>query len=69
MSRNTQSYTEQRRTFLKTMAVAGGATATVLLTGQAAGASPEQNLSPEAPENRGYHETPHIRNYYRIARL
>jgi len=51
------------------MAVAGGATATVLLTGQAAGASPEQNLSPEAPENRGYHETPHIRNYYRIARL
>jgi nitrous oxide reductase len=69
MSRKTQSYTEQRRTFLKTMAVAGGATATVLLTGRAAGASPEQNASPEATENRGYHETPHIRTYYRIARL
>lgn len=51
------------------MAVAGGATATVLLTGRAAGASPEQNASPEATENRGYHETPHIRTYYRIARL
>ena len=69
MSRKTQSYTEERRTFLKTMAVAGGATAAVVLTGRAAFAAPEQNLSPKAAENRGYHETPHIRTYYRIARL
>lgn len=51
------------------MAVAGGATAAVLLSGRAAAQSPEQNLSPEAEDNRGYHETPHIRNYYRLARL
>jgi len=69
MSRKTQSYTEERRTFLKTMAVAGSATAAVVLTGRAAVASPEQNPSPKAAENRGYHETPHIRTYYRIARL
>jgi nitrous oxide reductase len=69
MSHKTQSHTEQRRAFLKTMAVAGSATAAVVLTGRAAAASPEQDLSPGAAENRGYHETPHIRTYYRKARL
>jgi len=69
MSRKTRSYTEDRRTFLKTMAVAGSATAAAVLTGRAVAASPEQNLSPEAADNRGYHETPHIRTYYRTARL
>ena len=69
MSHKPQSHTEQRRAFLKTMAVAGSATAAVVLTGRAAVASPEQDLSPEAAGNRGYHETPHIRTYYSKARL
>jgi len=69
MRRKTRSYTEDRRTFLKTMAVAGGATAAVALTGRVAVAAPEQDLSPGATKNRGYHETSHIRTYYRMARL
>ena len=69
MSRKTSSYTADRRTFLKKLAVAGGATAAVAVSGRAAVASPEQGIESEPAKRKGYHETPHIQSYYRSARL
>ena len=69
MSRKSSSYTADRRTFLKKLAAAGGATAAVAVSGRAAVASPEQGTAPEPAREEGYHETPHIRSYYRSARL
>ena len=63
-----QSQTEERRTFLKKLAAAGGATAAVSISGQAV-ASPEPGPASEPTRDRGYHETPHIRHYYRTAKL
>lgn len=68
MTRKSPMHTEERRTFLKKLAAAGGATAAVAIGGQAA-ASPEPAPASEPAKNRGYHETPHIRDYYRTARL
>ena len=61
-------HTEERRTFLKKLAAAGGATAAVAIGGQAA-ASAEPAPASEPAKSQGYHETPHIRDYYRTARL
>ena len=69
MSRKMSSYTADRRTFLKKLAAAGGATAAVAMSGRAAVASPEQDTTSEPAKQRGYHETPHIHSYYRSARL
>ena len=69
MSRKSQTNTEQRREFLKQLAVAGGATAAVALTAGAAAAEPEPAPGIAKEEPRGYQETPHIRTYYRTARL
>ena len=69
MSRKSSSYTADRRTFLKKLAAAGGATAAVAMSGRAAVASPGQGTKSEPPEQEGYHETPHIHSYYRSARL
>ena len=69
MRRKTSSYTADRRTFLKKLAVAGGATAAVAVSGRAAVASPEQGIESEPAKQKGYHETPHIHSYYRSARL
>ena len=69
MSRKSSSYTADRRTFLKKLAAAGGATAAVAMSGRAAVASPEQGTVPEPARQEGYHETPHIHSYYRSARL
>jgi hypothetical protein len=69
MSRKMSSYTADRRTFLKKLAAAGGATAAVAMSGQAAVASPEQGKASAPAKQRGYHETPHIHSYYRSARL
>jgi hypothetical protein len=63
-----QSQIEERRTFLKKLAAAGGATAAVAISGQAV-ASPEPGPASEPTRDRGYHETPHIRHYYRTAKL
>ena len=68
MTRQSRKYTEERRTFLKKLAAAGGATAAVAMSGQAT-ASVGADLASETTEDRGYHETPHIRNYYRTAKL
>ncbi len=68
MTRQARKITKGRRDFLKTLAAAGGATAAVAISGQAA-ASPEQAPASAANEERGYRETPHIRKYYRTAKL
>ena len=69
MTRQSRTYTEERRTFLKKLAAAGGAGAAVAMTSRSAFASPDQEPAPAATKQRGYHETPHIRDYYRTAKL
>jgi hypothetical protein len=69
MSRKSSSYTADRRTFLKKLAAAGGATAAVAVSGRAAVASPELGIESEPAKQKGYHESPHIQRYYRSARL
>jgi len=69
MSRKSRTNTEDRRAFLRKLAVAGGATAAVAMTGRAAVAAPVQEAPSDGNENRGYRETPHVRTYYRTARL
>lgn len=59
-----------RRQFLKTAAVAGGA-ATVVVAGKSALAETADVTTaqePTAKEPAGYHVTPHIDTYYRLAR-
>jgi nitrous oxide reductase len=60
-----------RRRFLKTAALAGGA-ATVAVAGGAAVAGSTQSAPAAersvAPGSKGYHVTPHIEAYYRLAR-
>lgn len=69
MTRKSRTYTEERRTFLKKLAAAGGAGAAVVMTSRSALASADNEPAPEASKQRGYHETPHIRDYYRTAKL
>jgi hypothetical protein len=69
MTRKSRTYTEERRTFLKKLAAAGGAGAAVVMTSRSALASADTEPAPEATKQRGYHETPHIRDYYRTAKL
>ena len=69
MTRKSRTYTEERRTFLKKLAAAGGAGAAVVMTSRSALASADNEPAPEATKQRGYHETAHIRDYYRTARL
>ena len=58
-----------RRTFLKSAALAGGA-ATLALTAEAVLAEASSGPSPDGPgkPSRGYHVTPHVEEYYRLAR-
>ena len=60
-----------RRAVLKRMAVAGGA-ATAAVAGGAAIAKVSEETpqgTSEAPGEKGYRETPHIKQYYRLARF
>ena len=68
MTRQSRKQTEERRIFLKKLAAAGGATAAVAMSNQAV-AAPDLDLASEETQERGYHETPHIRSYYRTAKL
>lgn len=63
-----------RRRFLKTAALAGGTAGVAAVTGvtvaetlQPAGEAAAP-AAPAAPAARGYHVTPHIEAYYRLAR-
>ena len=59
-----------RRAFLRSMVAAGGAAA-VVVASESTVAQPEPTGSspePRAPAKaRGYHVTPHIETYYRLA--
>jgi nitrous oxide reductase len=60
-----------RRRFLKTAALAGGAATAAVIGGAAvAESTPLAPVSERdaAPVAKGYHVTPHIEAYYRLAR-
>lgn len=69
MSRKSRVDAGERRNFLKTLAVAGGATAAVAVGGRSVMAEPAGARAPAKPERQGYRETPHIRTYYQKASL
>lgn len=72
MSNKIERPKRDRRTFLKGVAAAGGATAVAVAGGAAvADLTPEEAPKAEAkaPESKGYRETAHIREYYRLAQL
>jgi nitrous oxide reductase len=58
-----------RRKFLKDLAVAGGATAAVMVSGGAQAAEPETADAGEARVDEGYKVTPHVETYYSKARF
>ncbi len=63
-----QQVGQDRRAFLKGMAVAGGATAVVVATAGAANAAPQQPAQ-NKPRSQGYRLTAHINRYYETARF
>ena len=63
--------TGDRRTFLKAVAAAGGAAALSTLSTAPLAATGKSDSPPGADdrtESRGYRETAHIRDYYKIIR-
>lgn len=58
----------ERRRFLRTASVAGGAAALAGATGQAVAAG-DPPPAEDARASRGYHETEHVRAYYESARI
>lgn len=63
--------TGDRRTFLKAAAAAGGAAALSTLSTAPLAATDKSDSPPTADdrtESRGYRETAHIRDYYKIIR-
>lgn len=70
MSTKSRSGTKGRRAFLKKLAAAGGATATIAVAGRAVAApSVEQAAAPEKPASKGYRLTEHVATYYDKARF
>ena len=61
MSRKPNVDKKSRRTFLKEIAVAGGATALVTATGTVHATPDLTEGKASRPGPNGYHETPHIR--------
>jgi nitrous oxide reductase len=60
-----------RRRFLKTAAMAGGAAGVAAVTGVSVAETLQpagKAAAPAAPAAKGYHVTPHIEAYYRLAR-
>jgi len=66
--RVTPNRRKDRRAFLKNVLIGGGAAAVTLASGNVA-ATPEQkpNAVQAKPESQGYHVTPHIEQYYKVA--
>ncbi len=60
---------KDRRKFLKDLAVAGGATAAVMVSGGAQAAELEAAEAGAAKADEGYKVTPHVETYYRKARF
>ena len=72
MKKDKTRFTADRRMFLKGFAVAGGAAAVtaVSATGLVAAGTKAKAAAGTAakPASRGYHETRHIKDYYRVLR-
>ena len=65
-----QSVARQRRSFLKGVAAAGGATALAAMPRNAvSGESGKPKKADEKPSSKGYRETTHIRDYYASLRI
>lgn len=62
-----KNYSDDRRSFLKSLALIGGAAAAVPLAGEALPPEKKQQLLTEKPA-QGYRETEHISKYYETAR-
>ena len=63
------SATDTRRDFLKLAAVTGGAIAVTRLAGGAVAEEVAREETTSAIKKRGYHLTPHIRQYYEKAQF
>ncbi len=72
MKKDKTRFTADRRMFLKGFAVAGGAAAitAVSAAGLVDPSTKESTAAdtPEKPVSKGYHESQHIKDYYRILR-
>ena len=62
----TQHYSDERRNFLKTIALLSGAAASLSPTRKALAGGKPVLLLPEKPA-QGYRETAHIKKYYQTA--
>ncbi|MDH3316854.1 MAG: hypothetical protein OER43_13955 [Gammaproteobacteria bacterium] len=72
MSEKTKTPRSDRRAFMKGVAVAGGATAVAVAGGGAVAdvsADKPEAAKAKAESTQGYHETDHIRKYYRLAQF
>lgn len=61
-------YSDERRTFLKTVVILGGAAVCLPIAKEVA-ANNRAPLEPSGKKGQGYRETEHIRDYYRVARI
>jgi hypothetical protein len=70
MSKDTLTDDTDRRKFLKGVVAAGGATTAAVIAGGTL-AGTDSDSAPDKPvaAKQGYRETPHIRDYYRLARF
>ena len=70
MKKDKTHFTADRRLFLKGAAAAGGAAALTAAsaTGLVEPAAEAAPATADKPASKGYHETQHIRDYYRILR-
>lgn len=72
MSEKMKRPKNDRRAFLRGVAVAGGATAVAVAGGAAVAdvsADKPEAVKARAEGSKGYHETDHIREYYRLAQF
>lgn len=70
--KTTSESSSGRRTFLKGVAVVGGAATVAAVGGVAVASAPAGSpagVAPAAAKPQGYRETEHVREYYRLAQL
>ncbi len=59
----------QRRNFILTLGLGSIATAAALLAGKQVKAAEMEQAATERPAKKGYHESEHVKHYYRSARI
>ncbi len=60
---------QERRGFLRNLAVASGAATAAGITAKASAAVEGTDVQSDKPQTSGYKETAHVREYYRLARF